>query len=99
MAKKEKDKASWKYQNRNKDKAKSHNPSSTNTNHPQTQASKRDKHHENRQRSYLITGINATKIDKKNKDKNKVKDLNHIKYYTYKQKDNYANKCSKKAKN
>ncbi len=28
-----------------------------------------------------MTGINATKVSKKNKNKNKAKDLSHIKYY------------------
>ena len=35
----------------------------------------------------------------KNKEENNAKDLNHIKYYTYKQKGYYANKYSEKSKN
>lgn len=36
--------------------------------------------------------MNTTKIVKKDKNKNKAKDLSYIKYYTYKQKDYYAKK-------
>ncbi len=41
--------------------------------------------------------VNATKVVKKDKDK--AKDLSHIKYYTCKQKDYYANKYPEKPKN
>lgn len=43
------------------------------------------------------TKINTIEMVKKNK--NKAKDLSYIKYYIYKQKDHYANKCLKKSKN
>ncbi len=33
------------------------------------------------------------------KDKDKAKNLGYIQYYTYKQKDHYTNKYSKKTKN
>ena len=80
--------------NKNKEKAKSQPLSSANQ--PQTQASKKDKHHRS-WRDHQAIGVNTTEVAKK--DKNKVKDLSHIKYYTYKQKDYYANKCPKKLKN
>lgn len=35
---------------------------------------------------------------KKDKEKNKVKNLSYIKYYTYKQKDHYTNKYLEKPK-
>ena len=47
---------------------------------------------------HLATGVNAIEIAKKNKNKDKTKDLNHIKYYIYKQKSHYVNKYSKKTK-
>lgn len=96
-AKKDKDDANWEYwdRNKNKNKAKSHNLFSTNS-QPQTQVSKKDKYQRNRQRGHLVIGVNATKIVKKDKDK--AKDLSHIKYYTCKQKDHYANKCAKNPK-
>ena len=95
---KDKNNAYWEYRNKasnkGKKKAKSH-PSSF-ANQPQIQASKKNKHHRTRQ-GHLATGINTTEIVKK--DKNKAKDLSHIKCYTYKQKDHYMNKCLKKQKN
>ena len=45
------------------------------------------------------TEVNITENTKKNKDKEKAKDLNHIEYYICKQKSYYANKYPKKAKN
>lgn len=42
-------------------------------------------------------GINITEVAKKNKDK--AKDLSHVEWYNYKQKDHYANKCHKKSEN
>ena len=78
--------------NKNKEKAKSHNPFSANQ--PQAQASKK---HQGWRRDPPATGVNATKLVKKDKDK--AKDLSHVKCYTYKQKDYYASKCFKKAKN
>ncbi len=77
-----------------KDIAKSHNSSSTNQ--PQTQAPKKDKHG-NRQGGYPATGVNASEVAKKNKDK--AKDLSHIKCYICQQKGHYVNKCPKKSKN
>lgn len=47
-------------------------------------------------KSYQVTGVNTTKVTKK--DKNKTKELNYIKYYICKQKDYYANKYSKNQK-
>ncbi len=98
LVKKDKDNANWEHWDgdKDKDKAKSHNPSSIN-NQPQAQLLKKNKFHESCQRDYLATGVNATKIAKK--DKNKTKDLNHIRYYTYKQKGHYINQCPKKSKN
>ncbi len=97
--KKDKDDANRKHRdeapNKDKDKAKSYNSSSTNQ--PQTQASKKHKRHGSRQRGHLATGDNATEVAKKDKDK--AKDLNHIQYYTCKQKGHYANKCPEKSKN
>ncbi len=66
------------------------------TNQPQTQAFKKDKCHGSRQRGYLATGINTTEVAKKDKDK--AKDLSHIKCYTCKQKGHYTNKYHKKSK-
>lgn len=43
-----------------------------------------------------MTGVNASKIAKK--VKNKAKKLNHVKYYTYKYKNHYFNKYLKKLK-
>ncbi len=53
--------------------------------------------HRNWQRGHPIIEINATKVAKKDKDK--AKDLSHIKCYTYKQKSHYTNKYSEKSKN
>ncbi len=65
---------------KHKDKAKSHN-SSASANQPQTQAPKKDKR--GRWGGHLATGVNSTKIAKKDKA---PKDLSHIKYYTCHQK-------------
>ena len=46
---------------------------------------------------YLAIGVNAIKITKK--DKNKNKDLCHVKCYIYKQKGHYVNMYPKKPKN
>lgn len=51
----------------------------------------------NPQRDYLVTGVNAIKMIKENKDK--TKDLSHIKFYTCKQIGHYANRYLKKPKN
>ncbi len=82
--KKNKDDANREYRNRNKDKhkAKSHNISPTNS-QPQTQASKKDKCYGNRQ-DHPAAEINPTEVSKKNKKKNKAKDLSYFKYYTCK---------------
>ena len=83
--------------NRDKKKAKSHNPSSS-ANQPQTQTSNSRKHQgKERGGGHLATGVNTTKVPKKDKDK--AKDLSHIEYYIYKQKSHYANKCPDKPKN
>ena len=39
-------------------------------------------------------GVNTTEVTKKDKDKDKIKDLSHIECYTCKQKGHYANMCS-----
>ncbi len=92
--KKVKDKSTREHRDKaSKDKAKSHNFSFTNQ--LQIQAPKKD--NRSRWRGHLATGVNITEVTKKNKDK--AKDLSHVKYYTYKQKDHYAKKCHKKAKN
>ena len=95
--KKDKDNTYWEHHNeasKDKKKAKSHPLSSANQ--PQTQASMKDKCHESRQ-GYPATGVNATEVAKKDKDK--AKDLNHIKCNTYQQKGHYAKKCPEKPKN
>ena len=98
MAKKEKNKANWEYQDGDKDKVKLHKPLSTNTSQPQTYASKKNKYYRSRQGGFSAIGVNTTEVAKKDKNKNKAKDLNHIKYYICKQKDYYANRCFKKIK-
>ena len=96
LAKKDKNNASWEYcneaSNKDKDKAKSHNSSSVNQH--QTQTPKKDKC--GCWESHLATGVNATKVAKKDKDK--VKDLSHVKCYTCKQKGHYINKCPENSK-
>ena len=57
------------------------------------------KRHKSRQESHLVTGVNATEVAKKNKDKDKTKNLSYIKCYTCKQKSYYANKYPKNSKN
>ncbi len=94
--KKDKENIYWECRDKaskDKDKAKSHNFSSANQ--PQTQAPKKDKC--GRQRGHPAIAINATKVAKKDKDK--AKDLSHVKCYTCKQKGHYANKCPKKSIN
>ncbi len=94
MAKKDKEntycKPRNKASNKDKDKIKSHNSSSANQ--PQTQALKKDKR--GCRGGHLATGVNTTEVAKKDKDK--AKDLSHIKYHTCKQKSYYVNKCLKK---
>lgn len=92
-AKKDKKNKYWEICNKvskNKNKTKFYNSSSANQS--QIQTPKKNKYY---QGDYLVTGVNTTKIAKKNK--NKTKDLSYIKCYTYKQKGHYANKCPKKA--
>lgn len=98
LAKKNKDNAHKKHQDgdKDKDKTKSHNLSFINS-QPQTQVSKNNKRQGSCQKGYLVTEVNTNEVAKKNKDK--VKDLSHIKCYTCKQKGYYANKCPKKPKN
>ncbi len=94
--KKDKEDTYWEYRNeasKNKEKAKSHNSSSANQ--PQTQAPKKDKR--GHWGGHPAIGVNATKVAKKNKDK--AKNLNHVKCYTCKQKGHYTNKCPEKPKN
>ncbi len=96
MVKKDKEDTYWEHRDKafkDKDKAKFHNSSSTNQ--PQTQAP--NKHKRGHRGGHLTTGVNATKAAKKDKDKSK--DLSHIKCYTYKQKGHYTNKCPEKSKN
>ncbi len=96
-AKKDKEDTYWKPRNeasKNKDKAKSQTSSSINQ--PQTQAPKKDKR--GRQGGYPITGVNATKVAKKDKYK-APKDLSYVRCYTCHQKGHYTNKCPEKEKN
>ena len=81
--KKDKNDTYWEHRNKaskDKKKAKSHPLSSANQ--PQTQVLKKDKRHKS-WRGHLATGVNAIEVAKKNKDK--IKDLSHIKCYTCKQ--------------
>ena len=95
--KKNKNNIYWEYRNeafnKDKDKAKSYNSSSANQ--PQTQALKKDKR--GCWKSYPATRVNVIKVAKKDKDK--AKDLSHIKCYTCKQKSHYVNKYLEKSKN
>ncbi len=96
LVKKNKEDTYWEHCNeasKDKEKAKSYNTSSANQ--PQTQAPKKDQC--SRRRGYPVTGVITTKIAKKDKDK--AKDLSHVKCYTCKQKVHYANKCPEKLKN
>ena len=94
LAKKDKNKTNWEYWDGNK--TKSYNLPLANSQF-QIQASKKNKHYENRQRGHLATKINTIKVGKKNK--NKAQNLSHIECYTYKQKNHYINRCLKKPKN
>ena len=100
LVKKNEDDAYWEHcnkaSNKEKKKAKSHNLFSF-ANQLQTQASNFKKRQKNWQGSHSATGINTTKVAKK--DKNKAKNLSHVKCYTCKQKGYYANKCLEKPKN
>ena len=75
-----------------KNKGKSQIPATTNQ--LQTQDSK--KRHEGQWGNRPATEVNATKVVKKEKDK--AKDLSHVKCYTCNQKDHYANKYPDKPK-
>ena len=82
LAKKNINNTSWKHydktSNKDKDKAKFHNSSFANQ--PQIRASKKDKC--GCRESHPVTRVNVTRVTKKDKDK--AKNLNHVKYYTYK---------------
>ena len=96
LVKKNKKDTNWKQRNetssKHKEKTKSHNPFLANQ--PQAQASKKRQCWRG---GPLATRVNTIKVAKKDKDK--AKDLNHIKYYICKQKDHHASKYPKKAKN
>ena len=84
--KKDKEDANQEHRNeasKDKDKAKSHTPVS--------------KKRQGQQGGPPATGVNATEVAKK--DKNKAKDLSHVKCYTCKQKGHYVSKYPKKSKN
>ncbi len=92
-AKNNKEDTYWEPQNeisKDKGKAKSHS-SFTSANQPQTQAPKKNKcGHRGGHGGHPTTGINATKVAKKDKA---LKDLSHIECYTCHQKGHYATKC------
>ncbi len=97
LAKKDKKNTYREYRNeasKDKGKAKSHN--STSVNQLQTQDPKKNKCGD-RWGGHLATGVNTTKVAKKDKDK--AKDLSHVQYYTCKQKGHYAIKYLEKSKN
>lgn len=69
------------------------------TSQTQTQASKNEKRFRGRC-GHFATSVNATKILKKHKDKDKIKkNLSYSKCHTFKKKRYYANKYLKKPKN
>ncbi len=81
--------------NKDKHKAKFQN-SSVSANQTQTQAPKKNKR--GSRGGHPATGINATEVAKK--DKNKTpKNLSYVKCYTCHQKGHYVNKCLEKSKN
>ncbi len=94
--KKDKDNNNWEHRNEDKNKDKTTSQNHSTNNQAQIQAFKKDKCHWNRQ-SHPPTEVNTTEMTKKDKDK--AKNLSHIKCYTCKQKGHYANKCLKKSKN
>lgn len=96
LSKKEKNNANQENWDKSKDKAMFHNVSCTNS-QPQAQVFKKDKCHKSRQRDHLGAGVYVTKVAKINKDK--AKNMSHIKCYTCKQKRYIINKCPKKLKN
>lgn len=77
-------KASQEHWDKKKAKAKFYNLLSANTSQHQTQASKKNKHHESRWGDYPTIGVNATEVAKKDKNKDKAKDLSDIECYTCK---------------
>ncbi len=101
LVKKDKDNTYWEQRdetsNKDKEKAKCHNLLSS-ANQPQTQASNsKRRQRKGRGGGHPATGVNATKVVKKDKDK--ANDLSHVECYTYKQKGHYANKYPDKPKN
>lgn len=50
-------------------------------NQSQTQVLKVDKYYQRNCQDHLVTGVNTTKVAKKGKNKNKVKNLSHMKFY------------------
>ncbi len=99
-AKKDKEDTYWEpHDETSKDKDKAKSQTSSSTNQPQTQAPKKDKcGHRRGHGSHPATGVNATKIAKKDKDK-APKNLSHVKYYICHRKGHYTNKCLEKSKN
>ena len=96
LVKKDKEDANWEHHDeafKDKDTAKSHTPSFTN----QSPAQASKKRQKNQQGGLSTTEVNAIEVAKKDKDK--VKDLSHVKCYTCKQKGHYANRCLEKPKN
>ncbi len=81
-----------------KDKNKAKSQTSSSANQLQTQAPKKDKRGcQGSHGGHPATGVNASKVAKKDKDKT-PKDLSHVKCYTCHQKGHYVNKYPKKAK-
>ena len=81
---------------KDKDKNKAKSQTSSFANQPQAQTPKKDKR--GRREGHLATGVNATEVAKKEKDK-APKDLSHVECYTCHQKGHYTNKCLEKSKN
>ncbi len=79
-----------------KDNNKAKSQTSSSANQPQIQAPKKNKR--GCWGGDPATGVNTTKVAKRDKDK-APKALSHVKYYTCHQKGHYANKCPKKTKN
>ncbi len=93
-AKKDKEDTYWEPRNEaSKDKDKAKSQTSSSTNQPLTQAPKKDKG--GYWGGHLATGVNATEVAKKDKDK-APKDLSHVECYICHQKGHYANKCPEK---
>ncbi len=94
LAKNDKEDTYQKPQNRASNKDKIQSNSFAFADQPQTQAPKKDKR--GRRRGDPATGVNATKVAKKDKV---PKELSYIKCYTCHQKGHYATKCPDKPKN